>query len=58
MRETHKQGYRPGSYWVECPRCNWDYFQDELVEEKDSGKLVCPRCCDDSEETKSICAKW
>jgi hypothetical protein len=57
MRETHKQGYRPGDYWVTCSRCGWDYLKSELVTEA-SGKEVCKDCADDDNNVKSIGAKW
>ena len=57
FRETHKQGYKPGDYWVKCPRCNWDWLKSELIVEH-TGKEVCPRCKDDAPEVKSKGANW
>ena len=58
MRETHKQGYKPGNYWVVCPRCGWDYMKSDLVVEPGTGKEVCKRCADDPPEAKSKSAKY
>jgi len=58
MRQTHKQGYTPGDYWVECPRCGFDYLKSEMKVEPGTGKEVCPRCVDDPPETKSQRTNW
>lgn len=57
MRHTHVSGYRSGDYWVVCPRCGFDWLQSRMVEEEDTGKVVCPDCKDDSEKSESISRK-
>lgn len=52
MRETHKDGFKPGSSWTTCPRCGFDYRQEEMVIEY-TGKEVCKPCCDQPADTEN-----
>ena len=42
MAHTRNPGYRPGSHWVECDVCGFDYKQEEMRERWD-GMVVCKK---------------
>lgn len=53
MRQTHTDNVICwGDYWVECPRCGFDYRKSEMVLEY-TGLEVCKDCCDNHPQTPS-----